>query len=117
MSYLKEYLNYREELWMKFQDLVRRGAKFPMLIDVTYASGINPEGLMKDTDGRSLFMAKELIADPNYSVRPEIGPKDIIIEFNYVKFVDTDDKIHHLEPDIIDLYWLCSVLDGADGIS
>ncbi len=114
MTYQDRYFEFQEELWKKFEALVRSGAKFRELLDVQYPPGINPEGLSKTIEGRSSFLATTLIANPNYRLKPEIGNKDLIVEFNKVEFSDTDSKNHFLEPDVIDLYWVCCVLDGAE---
>ncbi len=114
MTYQEHYFEFQEELWNKFEALVRSGAKFPELLEVTYPAGINPQGLIKTTEGHSSFLATKLVANPNYQLRPDIGPKDLIVEFNKVEFIDTKGKNHFLEPEVIDLYWVCCVLDGAE---
>ena len=113
MSYTAKYINFQDELWEEFEALVRIGAEFPQYVDVTYPIGINPKGLTKDTEGRSSFLAKELIANPNYNIRPDLGPKDLLVEVNHVTFIDTEGQKRKLEPDIPDLYWICELLDGS----
>ena len=113
MIYTDRYIEFEEELWNKFELLVREGAKFPSLVDVTYPKGINPQGLIKDTDGRSSFLAKELVQDSNYKLKADINENDIIVDFNKVKFIDSNNNVHQIEPDVIDLYWICQILDSA----
>ena len=113
MSYTVKYINFQDELWGKFEALVRKGAQFPEYVDVTYPIGINPKGLTKDTEGRSSFLAKELVAHPNYNIKPYLGPKDLLVEVNHVTFIDAKGQQRKLEPDIADLYWICELLDGS----
>jgi hypothetical protein len=108
MKYLDRYMAFREELWKEFEDLVREGTRFPELLDVTYPRGENPIGLSIDADGDSWFYSKELLADPGYKLH--IG-EDLIVATRKVTFIDTEDKKHRLEPDILDLYWLSELLD------
>ena len=113
MKYFDKYISFREELWVEFENLVRIGAKFPKWLDVTYPRGENPKGLSLTTEGDSWFYAKELIADPDYSLH--IG-EDIIVGTSQVTFIDTDGKRHQIEPDILDLYWLSELLDNNEEI-
>lgn len=108
MKYFDKYIALREELWKEFEKLVRKGARFPELLDVVYPKGKNPAGLSTTTDGDSWFYAKELLADSNYNLH--IG-EDIIVETTKVTFLDTNGKKHQVEPDILDLYWLSELLD------
>lgn len=107
---MKRYLKLREEMWNAFDLLVKKGAKFPELIDVYYPIGTNPEGLMLTTDGRSKFLAKELVANPKYQMH--IG-EDMIVGTGLVTFIDVRGNHRELEPDITDTYWLAELLDGA----
>jgi len=116
MSYHKKYYDFQEELWKEFEKLVRIGAKFPMLIEVWYEYGINPDGLSVDTEGRSHFLATELLANANYTLHEETTGKDIIVESGHVTFVDTEGTKRTLEPDITDLWWCSKLLDAANGI-
>ena len=111
MKYFDKYISLRVELWREFENLVKRGAKFPELLDVIYPRGENPKGLSLTTEGDSWFYAKELIADPNYSLH--IG-EDIIVASSQVTFIDTDSQRHKIEPDILDLYWLSELLDNNE---
>lgn len=113
MKYFDKYKSFREELWIEFENLVKKGAKFPELLDVTYPRGENPIGLPLTTDGDSWFYAKELIADPDFSLH--IG-EDIIVGTSQVTFIDNYGKRHQIEPDILDLYWLSQLLDSYDKI-
>lgn len=110
MKYFDKYIKLREELWQEFEKLVRKGARFPELLEVIYPIGINPTGLSKTTEGNSWFYATELIANPNYNLH--IG-EDIITETTKVTFKDTNGKTQNLEPDILDLYWLSELLDKS----
>ena len=111
MNYQKQYFEFQEELWRKFEGLVRKE-----LLDVAYLSGLNPEGLTKTSEGRSYFLATTLVGNPNYQLKPNTGPKDLIVEFNKVLFIDTKGNKHFIEPDVVDLYWVCYVLDGAETV-
>ena len=108
MNYFEKYLALRDELWKGFEELVRNGATFSELLDVTYPRGMNPEGLSKNTEGDSWFHARQLLADPEYNLH--IG-ENLIVGTSEVTFVDTHRKKHKLEPDILDLYWLSELLD------
>lgn len=110
MGYFDEYIALREKLWNEFEKLVRKGAKFPELLDVTYPRGINPDGLSIDTDGDSWFMAKELVANPDYVLH--IG-EDLIVGTGEVEFISTTGQHHKLVPDILDLHFVSQCLDGA----
>lgn len=114
MSHKKKYIEFENSLWKGFERLVRKGAKFPTLVYVTYPKGVFQKGLIKDNEGRSCFMAKELIKNSNYKLKTEVGKKDIIIEFNKVEFLDSNNEKHILEPDATDLYWICELLDSAN---
>lgn len=116
MSYHAKYYSFQEELWKEFEKLVRVGAKFPMLVDVWYEYGINPAGLSVDSEGKSYFLAKELVANPEYKLHEEVTGKDIIVESGKVTFIDTDGKEHILEPEVTDLWWCSKLLDAANGI-
>ena len=113
MSYKNNYIEFEKLLWEEFEKQVKKGAKFPTLLDVTYPKGINPKGLDIDTDGNSWFFAKELIKNTNYKLKPELNEKDIIIDFNHVQFIDSKGQSHLIEPNVTDLYWLCELLDSA----
>lgn len=101
-------MEFRAELWKGFEQLVRKGAIFPALLDVTYPRGENPVGLSVDSEGNSWFLAKELLAEPKYNLH--FG-EDLIIATSKVTFIDTEGKKHNLEPDILDLYWLSELLN------
>jgi UTP-glucose-1-phosphate uridylyltransferase len=111
MKYFNKYIALREELWNAFEQLVRKGAEFPELIEVSYPKGENPEGLSITTDGDSWFYAKSLIANPSYNLH--LG-EDIIVATSPVTFMDIDDNTHTIEPDILDLYWLSELLDKSE---
>lgn len=113
MKYFDKYISLREELWLEFEKIVRKGAKFPELLEVTYPRGENPKNLSLTTEGDSWFYAKELLANPDYSLH--IG-EDIIVEIAKVTFIDVNDKRHIIEPNVLDLYWLCELLDNNEEI-
>ena len=96
-------------MWSAFEALVRKGATFPHLQDVTYPRGENPKGVSLNSDGDSWFYAQALVANQEYQLHKG---EDIIIGTNKVTFIDTNEKEHTLEPDILDLYWLSELLDG-----
>jgi len=110
MNFFDRYIKFREELWAEFDAMVKQGAKFPELIDVTYPYGEKYEDLIIDSDGRYSFLAKELVPDPDYQMH--IGV-DIIVATGNVTFIDSMGQRRTLEPDIIDTYWLCQFLDAA----
>ena len=109
MKYIEKYIELREELWKEFESTVKTGAKLPTLVSTVYPIGINPPNLSVDTDGQSWFYAKEIIKDENYQLH--IG-EDIIVGTNKIKIIDTDNEIHVIEPDTLDLYWLSEILDA-----
>lgn len=110
MSYFEEYIALRQKMWADFESIVRKGAQFPELLDVCYPIGKNPHGLSINTEGRCWFYATELIANSNYELHEG---EDLIVATHEVTFIDTNDNTHVLEPDILDLYWLAELLDGA----
>jgi hypothetical protein len=110
MSYFAKYIELREELWKKFEDLVRTGCSFPSLLNVDYPPGINIPGLSKTTEGNCYFLAKSLKANPSYALH--IG-QDIIVGVNKVVFFDIENIERELEPDTLDLYWLSELVDQA----
>ena len=110
-TYLARYLALRDEIWIAFEALVRRGARFPALADVTYPRGINPPGLSRDTDGNSWFYASALMANPEYQLH---HGEDLIVGANPVVFIDQAEPQHRIEPNTIDVYWLAQLLDAAD---
>lgn len=109
MEYFDRYIKFREELWSKFEIVVREGITFPELLDVTYPKGENPKGVSVNTDGNSWFYAKELLADSDYNLH--IG-EDIIIATSKVTFIDAKGRKREIEPDILNLYFLSKLLDG-----
>lgn len=111
MNYFSTYLAFRSELWTAFEQLVRQGARFPQLQDVSYPQGENPAGLSVSTEGKSWFYATELLADPAYHL---LVGEDLIVGTSPVTFLDTNEKTHQLEPDILDLYWLSELLDKSE---
>ena len=113
MKHLDKYLEYRAELWSEFENLVRQGAKFSEVVFVRYPRGENPKGLSLTTEGDSWFHANELVANPNYKLH--IGV-DIIVGTTPVTFLDLDDKPYLVEPDILDIHWLCELLDAHEKI-
>lgn len=110
-SYTDRIYELQDELWKKFDLIVKSGAKFPTLIGVEYPFGINPPGLIKTTEDRSYFLAKEIKSNPNYVMN--IG-EDLIVETGAVVFIGTDDEKHKLEPDVVDLHWLAELVDAAE---
>lgn len=78
---------------------------------MTYPRGSNPPGLSTDTNGRSWFRAKRLLADPAYNLLLE-GDR-LIVGARSVTFLDGSGVRRTVEPDILDLYWLSDVLDQA----
>lgn len=110
MTYLAQYLQLQTALWQDFEQLVRRGARFPALVDVFYRHGVVPAGLPLTTEGQAWFDAQELLADPDYVLLEGV---DLVVGAGYVTFVDSDGKRHYMEPDIDDLYWLAQLLDSA----
>jgi hypothetical protein len=113
MKYFDRYIALRDELWNEFEKLVRKGVKFPELLDVTYPRGENPKGLSLNTDGDSWFYAKELMANPQYNLH--IG-EDLIVATSLVTFIGVDGKEYQLEPDILDLHWLCELIDKNEAV-
>lgn len=112
-TYLEKYSTLQEELWADFTQLVRQGAIFPELQDVAYPLDIQPKGMSRYTDGRCWFYATRLLATPDYQLH--LG-EDLIVGTSPVRFMDTEHQVHELEPDILDLYWLASLLDAAKPI-
>ena len=111
MKYHDKYMELRDELWKEFESLVRGGAAFPELLDVSYPRGVNPQGLSIDTEGNSWFYAKALEKKPEYKLHKG---EDMIVGTNQVVFIGSNDQRHVLEPDDLDLYWLSVLLDGAE---
>jgi len=109
-AYFSRYLALRDEIWIAFEALVRRGARFPELADVTYPRGVNPAGLSRDTEGNSWFYANELLANPSYQLH---RGEDLIVASNAVVFIDEAGTHHRLEPDTLDIHWLAQLLDAA----
>jgi hypothetical protein len=109
MKYIDKYNELRKELWNEFQSTVRTGAKLPTLVSTVYPIGINPPNVSKDTDGQSWFYAKEIVKDEKYQLH--IG-EDIIVDTNKIKIIDTDNQIHEIEPDTLDLHWISEILDA-----
>jgi hypothetical protein len=107
MKYIDKYLSLREELWTEFEKMVRTGASFHGSTD-TCIKGYNPVELPKTTEGDSWFLAKEIIADPDYVLH--LG-EDIIVGTGEVDFRDTEGTVYRIEPDILDLLWLADLLD------
>ena len=110
MSFFEQYITLRQNLWNHFEQIVRKGAEFPELLDVRYPIGKNPHGLSVDTEGRAWFYATHLLDNPNYELHEG---EDLIVATHKVTFMDTNDNTHVIEPDILDLYWLAELLDGA----
>jgi len=113
MKYLDRYIKLRDEIWAEFEKLVRKGARFPTALDVTYPRGKNPDGLAVDSEGDSYICAIEVRADPQYQLH--IG-EGLIVGTSKVTFVDLEGNAHKIEPDILDTYWLCQCLDEARGL-
>ena len=109
MKYIDKYIKLRNELWSEFESTVRTGAKLPTLVSTVYPIGINPPNISIDTDGQSWFLAKEIVKDENYELH--IG-EDIIVNTNNIKIIDSDNNIHEIKPDTLDLYWLSEILDA-----
>lgn len=110
MNYLDKYLEYRDELWEEFERTVRKGAELDIITAVYYPRGVKVRGLPTNTEGQRWFYAKEIIANPEYNLH--IG-KDLIVGTGKVTFVDAEDgRKHTLEPDILDTYWICELLDN-----
>jgi len=114
MKYHDKYLQLREELWREFEALVRRGATFPELLDVTYPSShpaeLRPQGLPVDSEGNPWFYARALERNPQYNLH---WGEDLIVGTSKVIFIASDGQRHEIEPDILDLYWLSALLDSA----
>jgi hypothetical protein len=110
MNYLDKVYKLRQELLDKFDLIVKKGAKFPTLIDVEYPYGNNPEGMMTTTEGRSTFLAKEIVANSKYNMF--VG-EDIIVSSGIVEFIESEGTKHLIEPDTEDLYWMAIVVDEA----
>jgi hypothetical protein len=111
MTYFEQYITLRQNLWTNFEKLVRKGAAFPALLDVCYPIAKNPQGLSVNTEGRAWFYATHLLANSDYTLHEG---DDLIVATHKVTFMDTNDNTHILEPDILDLYWLAELLDGAE---
>ena len=110
MNYIDRYYQFRDEVWAKFEDTVKKGAVLFEITEVTYPRGINVKGLSKTTNGDCWFYAKSIIANPKYVMH--LG-EDIIIGTGKVTFVDIENKHHSLEPDIVNLDWLCKLIDNT----
>ena len=110
IRYQKKLYALQDELWKEFDIIVKKGAKFSTYIDVEYPYGINPDGMIKTNEGRSTFLAKEIISNPNYSL---LKGADIIIGANEVEFIDLNNDSHKIEPNIVDLHFLSKLVDEA----
>jgi|GEM_PF-4708946 len=108
-EYQDHLYKFQKELWKEFEKLVKVGAKL-QATSVSYPIGINPDGLSRDSENRSYFLATELKSNPNYVLN--IG-EDLIVGTGIVEFKDSDGNSHRLEPDIVDLYWLAEIVDTA----
>lgn len=110
MKYYERYIKLRDDAWRAFEALVRQGAVFPALSAVTCPRGVRPPGLAINAQGDSWFYAKALKANPDYKLH--IG-EDLIVGTTPVVFIDAEGMSREVEPDILDLYWLSQLLDGA----
>lgn len=111
MSYTDRYIQLRDEIWEEFENTVRRGATLSTITGVSYPRGIRVKGLSVTTDGDSWFYAKAIVRNPDYKLHEG---KDLIVATGKVTFVDLKDRHHHLEPDILDIDWLCELLDNRN---
>lgn len=114
MTYREKYTSLQQELWVNFTLLVRQGAIFPELQDVAYALHVQSEGLSRDSEGRCWFYASRLLPMPDYQLHQG---EDLIVATTPVRFIDTNNQVHELEPDIADLYWLSGLLDAAKSVN
>lgn len=103
------HLQFRDELWKEFDKTIKSGAKFSKSVFTTYPRGQIIKGLMKTTDGLCGFNAYEIIANPAYIMHNGV---DLIGLTGKVTFVDFGGRHHTIEPDILDIYWLCEILDA-----
>ncbi len=112
-KYIDKYLELREEIWSAFEKLVRKGAIFNFTVDFKCSQGIEAVGVRSDTEGNYWFQATELVADPKYNLH--IG-EDLIVGTSKITIIFGNKKQikHTIEPDILDLYWLCNLLDSVD---
>lgn len=111
MKYLNQYIHFQDQLWQAFEKLVQKGAKFPELIEVTYPFGINPFGMTQTIGGESWFLAKEIVANPQYKLHEN---DNLNASAEKVTFMDIDGNYHTLEPDDTDMLWLAQLLDGVE---
>jgi hypothetical protein len=108
-TYSDRYYAFREEAWMAFEQLVRKGAKFPKLIDVFFPLGPQPAGLSYDKEGRAWFYASEILANKTYQL---FEGEHIYIKSGEVSFVSDKGQTIVLRPVVEDVEWIVQVLDG-----
>lgn len=113
MNYTDRYIQFRDEIWAEFENIVKRGVVLSEITEVCYPRGTKVKGLSVTTEGDSWFYAKAIIPNPDYKLHEG---KDLIVATGKVTFVDLKGKHHHLEPNILDIDWLCELLDNRKPI-
>ena len=108
MIYTKRFIRLWNKIWNEFEKTVKVGTVLTQSVLVKYPRGIKVKELLNTTDGLSCFRAVTIIANPDCVMH--IG-HDIIVATGKITFVDFDVKYHHLEPDVINIDWICRLLD------